>query len=206
MDWLRRNRRRLAVGGGVLGGLYIVGRCGWLILKILTSQAGWAATCKDTGGRDGTAGKAGNLYFTSYSLTAKHQVERTRKANQFSATESTCRHTLSSLMPTLLAQVRENLNTEAVTSLLRSKPGPEEKLKLWERLKVTFELEANNCELWFESKHQKWYDKDLQVLAISQCLAVIVGSAFLAVMLRTQLNVLAGALYQQVYYNFVLLL
>ena len=26
MDWLRRNRRRLAVGGGVLGGLYIVGR------------------------------------------------------------------------------------------------------------------------------------------------------------------------------------
>jgi len=97
-------------------------------------------------------------------------VERTRKANQFSATESTCRHTLASLMPTLLSQVKENLNTEAVTALLRAKPGPEEKLKLWEKLKV---------------------------LAISQCLAVIVGSAFLAVMLRTQLNVLAGALYQQ---------
>ena len=64
------------------------------------------------------------------------QVERTRKANQFSATESTCRHTLASLMPTLLTQVKENLNTEAVTDLLRSKPGPEEKLKLWERLKV----------------------------------------------------------------------
>ena len=28
MDWLRRNRRRLAVGGGVLGGLNIVGRFG----------------------------------------------------------------------------------------------------------------------------------------------------------------------------------
>ena len=26
MEWVRRNRRRLAVGGGVLGGLYIVGR------------------------------------------------------------------------------------------------------------------------------------------------------------------------------------
>ena len=38
----------------------------------------------------------------------------------------------------------------------------------------------------------------LQVLAITQCLSVIVGSAFLAVMLRTQLNLLAGALYQQV--------
>jgi len=97
-------------------------------------------------------------------------VERTRKANQFSATESTCKHTLASLMPTLMNQVKEVLNTEAVTDLLRSKPGPEEKLKLWEKLKV---------------------------LAISQCLAVIVGSAFLAVMLRTQLNVLAGALYQQ---------
>ena len=42
------------------------------------------------------------------------------------------------------------------------------------------------------------------MLAISQCLAVIVGSAFLAVMLRTQLNVLAGALYQQVHYNCVI--
>merc|ERR1719234_861814 len=73
-------------------------------------------------------------------------------------------------MPTLLSQVKENLNTEAVTDQLRAKPAAEEKLKLWERLKV---------------------------LAISQCLAVIVGSAFLAVMLRTQLNVLAGALYQQ---------
>ena len=36
------------------------------------------------------------------------------------------------------------------------------------------------------------------MLAITQCLSVIVGSAFLAVMLRTQLNLLAGALYQQV--------
>jgi len=140
MDWLRRNRRRLAVGGGVLGGLYIVGRLAERQL-VKTREAETALL-----------------------------VERTRKANQFSATESTCRHTLSSLMPTLLTQVRENLNTEAVTSLLRSKPGPEEKLKLWERLKV---------------------------LAVSQCLAVIVGSAFLAVILRTQLNVLAGALYQQ---------
>ena len=26
MDWLRRNRRKLAIGGGVIGGLYIVGR------------------------------------------------------------------------------------------------------------------------------------------------------------------------------------
>ena len=75
---------------------------------------------------------------SNFLFIGKHQVERTRKANQFSATESTCRHTLSSLMPTLLTQVRENLNTEAVTALLRSKPGPEEKLKLWERLKVTF--------------------------------------------------------------------
>ena len=76
-------------------------------------------------------------------IVAIYQVERTRKANQFSATESTCRHTLASLMPTLLTQVRENLNTEAVTDLLRSKPGPEEKLKLWERLKVTFELNGD---------------------------------------------------------------
>jgi len=140
MDWLRRNRRKLALGGGVLGGLYIVGR----LAERQLVKAREAETAL--------------------------LVERTRKANQFSATESTCRHTLASLMPTLLNQVKENLNTEAITALLRAKPAAEEKMKLWERLKV---------------------------LAISQCLAVIVGSAFLAVMLRTQLNVLAGALYQQ---------
>jgi len=128
------------VGGGVLGGLYIVGR----LAERQLVKAREAETAL--------------------------LVERTRKANQFSATESTCRHTLASLMPTLLSQVKENLNTEAVTDQLRAKPAADEKLKLWERLKV---------------------------LAISQCLAVIVGSAFLAVMLRTQLNVLAGALYQQ---------
>ena len=76
------------------------------------------------------------LLFKYFISNFSSQVERTRKANQFSATESTCRHTLASLMPTLLTQVKENLNTEAVTDLLRSKPGPEEKLKLWERLKV----------------------------------------------------------------------
>lgn len=140
MDWLRRNRRKLAIGGGIIGGLYIVGR----LAERQLVKAREAETAL--------------------------LVERTRKANQFSATESTCRHTLASLMPTLVKQVKEHLNTEAVTELLRSKPGPEEKLKLWERLKV---------------------------LAITQCLSVIVGSAFLAVMLRTQLNLLAGALYQQ---------
>jgi len=140
MDWLRRNRRKLAIGGGVIGGLYIVGR----LAERQLVKAREAETAL--------------------------LVERTRKANQFSATESTCRHTLASLMPTLVKQVKEHLNTEGVTELLRSKPGPEEKLKLWERLKV---------------------------LAITQCLSVIVGSAFLAVMLRTQLNLLAGALYQQ---------
>ena len=40
-------------------------------------------------------------------------------------------------MPTLLNQVKENLNTEAVTDLLRAKPVAEEKLNLWEKLKVT---------------------------------------------------------------------
>ena len=85
-----------------------------------------------------------NISLLIHCYVTLHQVERTRKANQFSATESTCRHTLASLMPTLMTQVRENLNTEAVTALLRSKPGPEEKLKLWERLKVTFELNGDS--------------------------------------------------------------
>ena len=51
--------------------------------------------------------------------------------------------TLASFMPTLLNQVRENLNSEAVTDQLRAKPAAEEKLKLWEKLKVTLRPKQN---------------------------------------------------------------
>ena len=118
MDWLRRNRRKLAIGGGVIGGLYIVGR--WVInLKTWlkwtwSAKVGWKAVVESKRSRDSIAGDhehKSHTHFTSYNAL---QVERTRKANQFSATESTCRHTLASLMPTLVKQV-----TKASCSLLR---------------------------------------------------------------------------------------
>jgi len=97
-------------------------------------------------------------------------LERTRKANHFSSTESTCRHTLASLLPSLREQVHLHLDPGPVMAELREGPGPEEKIRLWQRLKV---------------------------VTISRCLAVVVGGAHLATMLRTQLNLLAGVLYEQ---------
>ena len=119
MDWLRRNRRKLAIGGGVIGGLYIVGR--WVInLKTLpwlrstwSAKVGWKAVGESKRSGDSIAGDHEHIPHTHFTSYKALQVERTRKANQFSATESTCRHTLASLMPTLVKQV-----TKVFSSLL----------------------------------------------------------------------------------------
>lgn len=140
MDWLRRNRRKLAVGSSVLGGIYIVGR--------LAER---------------------HLVKTREEETRK-LMERTRKSSHFSATESTYRNTFLALFATLRAEVQTQLDTEAITSLLREKPRTSDKLELWHKLKV---------------------------LSISRCLALAVCGVHLAILLRTQLSMLAGTLYRQ---------
>lgn len=140
MEWVRRNRRRLAVGGGVLGGLYIVGRLAERQLARSREEEG------------------------------RQVVERARKAQHFTATEATAAHTLEALLPALRDQVERELDADAITAQLRLRPPPEEKLALWHRLKV---------------------------VSICRSVCLVLGSTHLAIMLRTQLNILAGRLYEQ---------
>jgi len=97
-------------------------------------------------------------------------LERTRKSTHFSATESTFSNTFISLLSVLGTEIETQLNPEAITSSLRDRPGAEEKIQLWHQLKV---------------------------LSISRCISLVLGGVHLAILLRTQLCVLAGMLYQQ---------
>jgi len=103
-------------------------------------------------------------------LEAKKVVEKVRKQSHFAAAENTCIHTLEALFPTLKRAVETQLDSERVTAVLKNKPPPVEKLQLWEELKV---------------------------ISFSRCFFLVVGGVFLSVMIRVQLNILAGYLYVQ---------
>ena len=142
VNWVKRNRRKLAVGGVVVGGLYLVG-------KVAETQ-----------------------YLKYREEENRKLLEKLRKDNQFSSTEHTCVATLSSLFPVLRHVIESNLDTETITTLLRENRNmsTEEKMTHWTQLKV---------------------------ISVSRCLVLVIGGVYLSVMLRVQLNILAGYLYQQ---------
>jgi len=97
-------------------------------------------------------------------------MEKIRKQNHFSATESTCAHTLEALFPSLRKAIEERLDSDKILAVLRDKPPPEEKLLFWQELKV---------------------------ISISRCLVLVVGGVYMSVILRVQLNILAGNLFER---------
>jgi len=140
VNWVKKNQRKLVVGSAVVGGLYVVG-------KIAERQL-----------------------IKNQELETQKLLEKARKQNHFSATESTCAHTLAALFPTLRHNVEDNLDAERITKILRGKPSPEDKIEFWNELKV---------------------------IAVSRCVVLVVGGVYLSVMIRAQLNILAGYLYEQ---------
>jgi len=140
VNWVKRNQRKLLVGSAVVGGLYAVG-------KIAERQL-----------------------IKNQEIETRRLFDKARKQNHFSATESTCTHTLAALFPTLRKMVEEKLDSDRITAILREKPSPEDKLEFWNELKI---------------------------IAFSRCVVLVIGGVYLSVMLRIQLNILAGYLYEQ---------
>jgi len=141
VNWLKRNRRKIAVGGAVVGGLYVLGKV------------------------------AENQY-----LKYKHQenlklLEKLRKENHFCSTENNCVTTLSSLFPLLRKKIEECLDTDSITDTLRENKemSNKEKIEMWEELKV---------------------------VSVSRCVVLVVAGVYLSLMVRIQLNILAGYIYK----------
>ena len=108
VTWIRKNRRKLAVGGAVIGGLYVLG-------KVAEAQ------------------------YVRYRETENRRLlERLRKENHFTATESNCVETLTRLFPVLRKMISLHLDTDAIIKQLRENPDmdTEDKLRLWGRLKI----------------------------------------------------------------------
>jgi len=138
--WIRRHKRRLLLGSAVAGGLIMVGKV--VHKRLLQAQE------EET----------------------KSLLEKARRQHHFETTEQTCSQTICNMFPSLREAVEDKLASEPITSCLRQKPPPENKLELWDRLKV---------------------------IAFARSSALVIGGVYISLVVRIQLNILAGYLYQQ---------
>lgn len=76
---------------------------------------------------------------------AKEFLEKSRKQQHFESTERTCNQTILSLINNLNEALLLEINTEEIVAKLRS--NPDDKLQLWEDLKVSFNFLHVKCAL-----------------------------------------------------------
>ena len=113
--------------------------------------------------------KTGNCFICQEEET-RRILEAARKQNHFTSTENTAHRTLAALFPALRQVIGERLDTDTITNILRQRPPTEDKVQFWTELKV---------------------------IAVSRCVVLVLSGVYLCIMLRVQLNILAGYLYDQ---------
>jgi len=100
----------------------------------------------------------------------KLALESTRKRNHYESTECTCNSTTSHLFHQLKQRIVHTFDATHLTDALRAGPQSAEKIRLWNEIKV---------------------------LCFCKSTAYVVCEAFLGVLLRVQLSVLAGHLFTE---------
>lgn len=98
----------------------------------------------------------------------KKQLEIVRKRNHFECTDSAVNTTFIQLFHQLRSRIAEIYDTSELKEALRQNPDKEEKIRLWNEIK-------NLC--------------------FSNAVCYVIAEAFLGVLLRVQLNILAGYIY-----------
>lgn len=93
-------------------------------------------------------------------------LDRSRKQQHFESTERTCNLTITSVLPQLQTAIGKTLDSDSITLLLKQK-APNKK-ELWEQLKV---------------------------IAFSRIISYVYCNSILAILLRTQVNILGAYLY-----------
>ncbi|XP_059139894.1 peroxisomal biogenesis factor 3-like [Physella acuta] len=89
-----------------------------------------------------------------------------RRQHHFDSNQRTCNMTVLGLVPNLRDTLIKSLDTDKIKELLKTNPS--NKLELWEEMKI---------------------------MSVTRTLAAVYGTAMLSVMLRVQLNIVAGYLY-----------
>lgn len=99
-------------------------------------------------------------------------LKHARQQHHFDSNQRTCNMTVISMLPTLREALIKKFDTEAVKESLKN--SPENKLELWEKLKV---------------------------ISVSRIVCVLYGCSILCLLLRVQLNIVGGYMFLDSVFN-----
>uniref|UniRef100_A0AAX7U7N7 Peroxisomal biogenesis factor 3 n=1 Tax=Astatotilapia calliptera TaxID=8154 RepID=A0AAX7U7N7_ASTCA len=97
---------------------------------------------------------------------ATEYIAQARRQFHFESNQRTCNMTVLSMLPALKEAIVTQLNSESLTTLLKSKP-------------------ANKLEIW----------EDLKIISFTRTVVAVYSTCMLVVLLRVQLNIIGGYLY-----------
>ncbi|XP_028296352.1 peroxisomal biogenesis factor 3 [Gouania willdenowi] len=135
-NFMKRHKRKFLFTGAVVGGVYVLGKYAQKKLRDLQERE------------------------------ATEYIAQARRQFHFESNQRTCNMTVLSILPSLREAVINQLRSESLTELLKTKPS--NKLEIWE---------------------------DLKIISFSRTIAAIYSTCMLVVLLRIQLNVIGGYLY-----------
>ncbi|XP_040206506.1 peroxisomal biogenesis factor 3 [Rana temporaria] len=135
-NFLKRHKKKFLFFGAFAGGVYILGK--YAQKKIREIQEREAA----------------------------EYIAQARRQYHFESNQRTCNMTVLSMLPALKEALMQQLNSESLTSLLKSRP-------------------TNKIEIW----------EDLKVMSFTRSIGAVYSTCMLVVLLRVQLNIIGGYIY-----------
>ncbi|XP_053737953.1 peroxisomal biogenesis factor 3 [Synchiropus splendidus] len=135
-NFVKRHKRKFIFTGAVVGGAYFLGR--YAQKKIQAAQE----------------------------KEASEYLAQARRQFHFESNQRTCNMTVLSMLPPLRDAIVSQLNSESLTTLLKTRP-------------------ANKLEIW----------EDLKIISFTRTIVAVYSTCMLVVLLRLQLNIIGGYLY-----------
>uniref|UniRef100_A0A4W5JN71 Peroxisomal biogenesis factor 3 n=1 Tax=Hucho hucho TaxID=62062 RepID=A0A4W5JN71_9TELE len=135
-NFLKRHKRKFIFAGAFVGGVYILGKYAQKKIREIQERE------------------------------ASEYISQARRQFHFESNQRTCNMTVLSMLPTLREAILHHLNSESLTTLLKSKP-------------------ANKLDIW----------EDLKIISFTRSVVAVYSTCMLVVLLRVQLNIIGGYLY-----------
>uniref|UniRef100_A0AAA9U068 Peroxisomal biogenesis factor 3 n=1 Tax=Bos taurus TaxID=9913 RepID=A0AAA9U068_BOVIN len=135
-NFLKRHKKKCIFLGTVLGGVYILGKYGQKKIREIQERE------------------------------AAEYIAQARRQYHFESNQRTCNMTVLSMLPTLREALMQQLNSESLTALLKTRPS--NKLEIWE---------------------------DLKIISFTRSIVAVYSTCMLVVLLRVQLNIIGGYIY-----------
>ncbi|XP_038132906.1 peroxisomal biogenesis factor 3 [Cyprinodon tularosa] len=135
-NFIKRHKKKVIFTGAVVGGVYFLGK--YAQKKIQEVQE----------------------------REASEYIAQARRQFHFESNQRTCNMTVLSMLPALRDAIINQLHSESLTALLKTKP-------------------ANKLEIW----------EDLKIISFTRTMVAVYSTCMLVVLLRVQLNIIGGYLY-----------